>query len=117
MRLGPLGRHAVARQILRHQVQQADHRRGAGEPQDRDGADVVDRAEGLAEVLVREVRERAAVGRAALAQTASAGISIVVTMLLPTSITLIISAATVSSFLVFRMRPFGSLFRVSRRRP
>ena len=107
MRLGPLRRHAVAGQILRHQVQQPGHRRGAGEPEDRDRADVVDGAEHLAEMLVREVRQRAPVGRTALGETASAGISIVVTMLLATSITLMMSAAAVSSFRVLRMRPRG----------
>ena len=99
VRLGPLGRHAVARQIPRHQVQQPGHRRRAGEPQDRDGADVVDRAEGLAEVLVREVGERAAVRRRRPPRTASAGISSVVTKLLATSSTLMISAAAVQQLL------------------
>lgn len=37
----------------------------AGEPQDGDGGDVVDRAEEVSEVLVRQVRECAAVGLAA----------------------------------------------------
>ena len=61
----PLGRHAVARQIERHQVQQAGQRRRAGEPQNGDGHQVVDRAEAGAEKLVREIGERPAVGRAA----------------------------------------------------
>ena len=69
----PFRRHAVARQVARHEVQQAGHRRRAGEPQNRDRAEVVDRAERLAEVLVREVRQRAAVGLAALLRTPPAG--------------------------------------------
>ena len=44
----------------------------AGEPQDRDGADVVDGAEHVAQVLVREVGERAAVRRAALLELSRA---------------------------------------------
>ena len=68
-RPGPFRRHAVARQVARHQVQQPGHRRRAGEPQDGDGAQVVDGAEDLAEMLVREVRERAARRRAALLRT------------------------------------------------
>ena len=56
----PLRRHAVARQIARHQIEQSGHRRRAGEPQNGDRADVVDRAEQLAEIVVREIRERAA---------------------------------------------------------
>ena len=35
---GPVRCHAVARQVARDQVEHAGHRRGAGEPQDRDGA-------------------------------------------------------------------------------
>ena len=69
----PLRRHAVARQVARHDVEQPGHRRGAGEPQDRDRRDVVDRAEGLAQVLVREIRQRAAVRRAAASRTRPAG--------------------------------------------
>ena len=64
-RLGPLRRHPEAGQVARHQVEQAGHRRRSGEPQDGDGAEVVERAEHLAEVLVREEGEGAAVGRAA----------------------------------------------------
>ena len=62
---GPLRGHAVARQVARDQVQQPGHRGGAGEPEDRDRRDVVHRAEGVAEVLVREEGERATVGLAA----------------------------------------------------
>ena len=69
----PLGRHAVAGQVARHEVQQAGHRRGAGEPEDQDGAEVVDRAEDVAQVLVREIGEGAAVRRAARPGTPSAG--------------------------------------------
>ena len=100
-RLRPVGRHAVARQVARHQVQQPGHRRRAGEPEDRDRAEVVDRAEHLAEVLVREVGERAAVRRAAV-WNASGGISSVVASELPISRTLMISAAVRSSFFVLR---------------
>ena len=73
-RLRPLRRHAVARQVARHEVEQAGHRRRAGEPQDGDRAEVVERAEHLAEVLVRQVGERAPVGRPAAARSAPAGI-------------------------------------------
>ena len=59
---GPLRRHAVARQVARHDVQQPGHRRGAGEPEDQDRADVVDRAEAVAEELVGQVGQGAAVG-------------------------------------------------------
>ena len=76
--LRPLGRHAVARQVARHEVQQAGHRRRAGEPQDRDRAQVVDRAEHLAEIAVREVRERAARRPAPPSWNAAGGISSVV---------------------------------------
>ena len=48
-RAAPLRRHAVAGQVARHDVDQAGHRRGAGEPQDQDAADVVGGAEHLAE--------------------------------------------------------------------
>src|SRR5919107_1128736 len=58
----PLRHHAVARQVARHYVQKTCHRRRPREPQDRDRAQVVDRAESIAQVLVRHVRERAPVG-------------------------------------------------------
>ncbi len=64
-RARPVGRHAVARQVARHEVQQAGHRGRAGEPQDRDRDQVVDAAEQLAEIAVREEGERAPVGGAA----------------------------------------------------
>ena len=65
----PFGRHAVARQVPGHEVEQARHGRGAGEPQDRDRADVVDGAEHIAEIVVGEVREGAARRFAALRQS------------------------------------------------
>ena len=68
-RARPFGRHAVPRQVARHEVQQARHRRRAGEPQDGDRADVVDGAEHLAEVVVRQIRERAPRRLAALRET------------------------------------------------
>ena len=103
-RARPLGRHAVPRQVARHQIQQAGHRRCAGEPEDGDRADVVDRAEQLAEVVVRQVGQRAADASPPSAN-ASGGMSSVVTIELPISSTLMMSAAVRSSFLVFRMRP------------
>ena len=63
LRARPFGRHAVSRQIARHEIEQARQRRRAGEPENGDRADVVDRAEAVAETLVREIRQRAAVGR------------------------------------------------------
>ena len=62
--LRPLGRHAVARQVSRDEIEQPDQGGRAGEPQDRDGADVVDGAEHVAQVPVGEVGERPAVGGA-----------------------------------------------------
>ena len=62
---GPVRRHPVAGQVAGHDVEQPGHGRGAGEPQDPDGGDVVDGAEPVAEVLVRQVGQRAAVGLAA----------------------------------------------------
>ena len=86
----PVGRHAVARQVARHDVEQAGHRRRAGEPEDQDRADVVDRA---------EARRRDARGRGRPARgrwprrpprTPLRGISSVVTKLLAISSTLMI---------------------------
>ena len=62
---GPSGRHAVPGQVPRHQVQQPGHGGGAGEPEDGDGADVVDGAESDAQVFVRQEGQGAAVGLAA----------------------------------------------------
>ncbi len=59
--LGPLRRHAVAGQVARDQVQQAGHRRGAGEPEDGDGGEVVGGAERGSEVLVGQVGQGPAV--------------------------------------------------------
>ncbi len=56
----PLGRHAVARQVTRHEVEEPGHRRRAGKPENGDRAQVVGRAERLAEVLVGEKRQRPA---------------------------------------------------------
>ena len=55
-RPAPLRRHAVGRQVARHDVDQPGHRRGAGEPEDQHAADVVDGAERLAELLVGQDR-------------------------------------------------------------
>ena len=57
-RARPFGRHAVARQVSGHEIQQARHRRRARKPEDGDRADVVDRPEHIAEVVMGEVRER-----------------------------------------------------------
>ena len=104
-RLRPFRRHAVPRQVARHQVQQPGHRRRAGEPQDRDGAQVVDGAEDLAEHAVREIRERAAGRGAALARMPRAGSAGWSRTLLPISSTLMISAAVRAASCVLRMRP------------
>ena len=48
-RARPLGGHAVARKVLRNEIQQPGHRACAREPQNHDGRDVVDRPEPLAE--------------------------------------------------------------------
>ena len=109
-----LGGHAVAGQVARHDVEQAGHRRGAGEPEDQDRADVVDRAEAVAEQIVREEGQRAAVRLRRPPRTAAWGISRVVTRLLGISSTLMISAAVVSSLRVLRMRPPGFCGRVGR---
>ena len=107
-RARPLGRHAVARQVARHQVQQAGHRRRAGEPEDRDRADVVDacrsRCRGARAPGTR-ARGRRPGRRAGTPPPESAR---VVTKLLPISITLMISAAVASSFFVLRIRPSGA---------
>ena len=63
--LRPLRGHPVARQVARHQIEQPGHRRGPGEPEDQDRADVVDRPEASAEILVRQVGEGAPVCLAA----------------------------------------------------
>ena len=62
---GPSGRHAVPGQVPGHEVQQAGHRGRAGEPQDGDGADVVDGAEAVAQVFVGQEGQGAAVRLAA----------------------------------------------------
>ena len=72
-RARPVRGHAVAGQVARHDVDQPGHRRGAGEPQDEDRADVVGGAEALAEQLVREVGQGAAVGLPARLRTPRAG--------------------------------------------
>ena len=77
-RPAPFRRHAVAGQVAGHDVDQAGHRRGAGEPEDQDAADVVDGAEALAELLVRQVGQRPAVRLRRPAANSSGGISTVV---------------------------------------
>ena len=67
-RAGPVRRHAVARKVLRHEVQQPGHGGGAGEPERGNRRDVVDRAEGRSEIPVRQKRQRASVRRAAFLQ-------------------------------------------------
>ena len=103
----PFGRHAVARQVQRHEVQQAGHRRGAGEPQNgnrhqrrtacqnrsrgtggRDRPAHVRRPAVRAETLRRESRRTD-------------------TTLLASRNTLMISAAADRSFLVLRILPAG----------
>ena len=59
---GPVRGHAVPGQIAWQDVQQARHRARTREPQDGDGADVVDGAERLTQVLVGQVRQRPPVG-------------------------------------------------------
>src|SRR5439155_8356715 len=58
-------RHTVGGQVPGHDVDQAGHGGGAGEPQDQDGTDVVRGAERLTQVLVGQVRQGATVGLAA----------------------------------------------------
>ena len=65
VRARPFGRHAVLRQVARHEIQEPGERRRAGEPENGDRARVVQRAERRAEPLVRQIRQRAAVRRAA----------------------------------------------------
>ena len=101
----PVRRHAVARQVLRHEVQQADHRRRAREPQNRHGAHVVNGAERLAEMLVRQVGERAAVRLRRPAGTPARDERASSRRCCPPACTLMMTAAVVSSFCVFRMRP------------
>ena len=93
VRARPFRRHAVARQIARHEVQQPGHRRRAGEPQDRDRRQVVDACRSRCPGA--RARGRRARGRrpARRAGTPPAGISTAVTKLLAISITLMISAA------------------------
>ena len=86
----PLRGHAVARQVARDDVEQAGHRRGAGEPEDQDRADVVERAESVAKEFMGKVGERPAVGLPPSSK-ASSGMSNVVTMLLVSRKTLMIS--------------------------
>jgi hypothetical protein len=62
----PVWCHAVAGEVAGHDVEQTGHGAGAGEPEDADGGGVVGSAEAVAEPLVGEVGERAAVGLAAL---------------------------------------------------
>ena len=110
----PVRGHAVAGQVARHDVEQARHGGGAGEPEDADRRDVVDRAEALAEEVVREVGQGAAVGRRRPAGTLRRGMSRVVTSEEPMSRTLMMSAAVVSSLRALRMRPVRLLGRVGR---
>ncbi|CAH0324841.1 hypothetical protein SRABI128_05059 [Microbacterium sp. Bi128] len=51
----PPGGHAVPGQVARHEVQQPGHGGGAGEPQDGNGAQVIDGAESVSQVFVREI--------------------------------------------------------------
>ena len=105
-RAGPVRRHPVPGQVARHQVEQAGHRRRAGEPEDRDRRDVVGGAERGAEVLVGQVGQRPAVGGAAWLELVG-GISNVVTKLVVIRKTLMITAAVVSSRRVPLIRPAG----------
>jgi hypothetical protein len=92
----PRRRHPVAGQVAGDQVEQARHGRGAGEPQDRDGADVVGGAEPVAQVQVRQVGQGPAVG-APPGWNSRAGISTAVAKLEVSSSTAMIAAATDSS--------------------
>ncbi len=56
-RARPVRRHAVPRQIARHEIEQPGHRRRPGEPENRNRRQVVERAEDLAEVAMRQVRQ------------------------------------------------------------
>ena len=61
----PDGRHAKSREITRNQVEQSGHRTGAGEAEDQDGGDIIDRAEYGAEVMMREKGDGSTGGRPA----------------------------------------------------
>ena len=58
----PGRRHAIPREVPRHEVEESRHRGGSGEPEDADRGDVIDGAENRAEVLVGEVGESTTVG-------------------------------------------------------
>jgi hypothetical protein len=57
----PVRGHAVGRQVARNQVHERGHGRRPREPEDRDGAEVVEGAEAVAQVGVGQVGEGAAV--------------------------------------------------------
>ena len=61
----PPGRHAVPGQVPGNEVEQPGHRGSAGEPENGDGAQVIDGAEAVPEVFVGQESQGAAVGRAA----------------------------------------------------
>ena len=65
--LDPLRSHAEPGQIARDQMQEPSHRGSAGEPQNQDGADVVERPKTVAQILMCQVGQGASAGRAALA--------------------------------------------------
>ena len=58
----PLRGHPVAGQVTRHDVDQPRHRRGPGEPQNQDAADVVGGPEPVTELGVGEIGQGPAVG-------------------------------------------------------
>jgi hypothetical protein len=61
----PVRGHPVSGQVPRDEVEQPGHGRRAGKPQDRDRARVIESAETIAQVLVRQEGQSTPVGRAA----------------------------------------------------
>jgi hypothetical protein len=59
----PVWGHPVAGQVTRDKVEQSRHGGGPGEPQDRDRAQVVQGAEAVAQLLVRQEGQGPPVGR------------------------------------------------------
>jgi len=73
----------VRRQVARDDIDQLGHRRGADESHDQDAADVVDRAETLAERLVRQLGEGPAAGLAAFMSVYLITTSFITAVLIP----------------------------------
>ena len=61
-----LGCHAVAGKVPGHDVQEPRQRRGSCEPKNDNGTRIVDAAEGVAQLVVRQVGKSAPVGASSL---------------------------------------------------